>query len=76
MILAKKKNQEHGVSVSMQYSTQSLSEQLSQIKLKMAKYGKADSVYMEGLWQNWLFYPIVGLAKKSQVSKTMSKSVV
>jgi len=42
----------------------------------MAKYRKVDSVHMVGLWQNWLFYPTVVLVKKSQVFKTVSKSVV
>jgi len=71
-----KKNQEHGVCVSMQYSTQCLSEWLNRIKLQMAKYGKVDFVYMEGLWQNWHLYPAVVLVKKSQVFTTVSKSVV
>jgi len=43
-------------------------------KAANGKYGKVNSVYMEGLWQNWLSYPTVVLIKKSQVFKTMSKS--
>lgn len=70
------KNKKHDNSVSMQYGTQSPNEQLSRIKLQMAKYGKVDSVYMEGFWHNWLSYPTVVLVKKSQEFTTVSKSVV
>jgi hypothetical protein len=45
-------------------------------KAANGKIGKVDSAYMEGLWQNRLFYPPVVLVKKSQVFKIVSKSVV
>jgi molybdopterin-guanine dinucleotide biosynthesis protein len=71
-----KNKKKKDVSVSMQYGTQSLNEQLSRIKLQMAKYGKVDSVYIEGFWHNWLSCPTVVLIKKSEEFMPVSKSVV